>query len=228
MSRVPKVHHFEDSSALGEMGVKVIESYLDSRDVAYVNVEGDKAYQRKDIDLVLRGRTGSVFPFKTIEVKTDSRVNNFFLETFSNLEEEAPGWVFKTEADVIFYVIPLLKCAYVLPVPELRLVCSDSYWLKYQRLVYNRDKWRKDISSRMDSRYYRKTVGLAIPYSELLAELKDRGAQVWKIKDLPLSDDQLALVSEGSGRQDYLGKATEIDESEVWSVPELQLYVRKV
>jgi len=70
------------------MGVKVIESYLDSRDVAYVNVEGDKAYQRKDIDLVLRGRTGSVFPFKTIEVKTDSRVNNFFLETYSNLEEK--------------------------------------------------------------------------------------------------------------------------------------------
>jgi len=227
MSNIPKVHHFEDSSALGEMGVKAIEKYLDCRGVGYFNVEGDKAYQKKDVDLVLSGRH-LAFPFRNIEVKTDSRVGNFFLETFSNLQEEVPGWVFKTEADVIFYVIPLLKCAYVLPVPELRLVCSDSYWLKYQRLVYNRDKWRKDITSRMDSRYYRKTVGLAIPYSELLAELKDRGAQVWKIKDLPLSDDQLALVSEGSGRQDYLGKATEIDESEVWSVPELQLYVRKV
>ena len=93
---------------LGERGVvHVIEwLYLLNNTTGVWDVQDEKEYQIKDIDLLWTTESGGedYDTAKTIEVKTDFyTTGNFFFETVSNVKKNTLGCFLKTEADFLFY-----------------------------------------------------------------------------------------------------------------------------
>ncbi len=82
------------------------------------NVEGDPAYQQKDIDLLWT----TFLRDYTLEIKADRwhTTGNFFFETVSNKEKGAPGCFLYTEADFLFYYFIEPRKLYILPMPRTR------------------------------------------------------------------------------------------------------------
>jgi hypothetical protein len=80
------------------------------------NVDGQKAGIDRLIVLAGEGRVIAV------EEKYDAQaVENLFLEYWSNLEAETPGWIRKPlRCDYFCYVCPNIYTAYILPWPELQ------------------------------------------------------------------------------------------------------------
>lgn len=71
--------------------------WMDLRDVS-----DDPTYRSKDIDFIITntfdGRTAGV------EIKTDTySTGNFFLEELTHEEYQTPGWLYKSEADILVY-----------------------------------------------------------------------------------------------------------------------------
>lgn len=101
-----------------------IEKYLRSLEetVEVVNVENDKRFQKKDIDLlwiyIVRGKEY----MKKIEIKGDryAHTGNFFIETVSNREKNTPGCFMYTEADYIYYYFVDNNELNVIPVEKSR------------------------------------------------------------------------------------------------------------
>ena len=100
-----------------------ITSYLESlaKTIAVINVENNKSYQKKDIDLLWVYIENNKEHISRLEVKGDtySRSLNMFLETNSNLEKNTPGCFMYTEADFILYyfiytgemnILPIYQC----------------------------------------------------------------------------------------------------------------------
>ncbi|WP_414479922.1 hypothetical protein, partial [Pseudomonas aeruginosa] len=54
---------------------------------------------------------------------------------------------------------------YYLPLAKLKEVIAEfgDRWEPYKKTVLNRDTFRKDIRDPQDPRYYRRSVGYAIP-----------------------------------------------------------------
>lgn len=79
------------------------------------NVEDDREYQRKDIDLLVYMKDGTELK---VEVKADRKYNtgNFFIETVSNLNRNTPGCFLYTEADIMFYYFVGQGWLYSIPV----------------------------------------------------------------------------------------------------------------
>ncbi len=97
-------HNWKDQKELGERGVFHILEWLYtlSNTVGVWDVQDDKEYQEKDIDLLWTVEPGD--KEYTIEVKTDTyKSGNFFFETVSNVSKNTLGCFLKTEADFIFY-----------------------------------------------------------------------------------------------------------------------------
>lgn len=84
-----------------------IENYLKSKPetVSVINVEDDKRFQEKDIDLLWIYNHKGKEQMKMIEIKGDrySHTGNFFIETDSNKNKGTPGCFMYCEADYIFY-----------------------------------------------------------------------------------------------------------------------------
>jgi len=114
---------FNRQRLLTDVGTLIVSRFLASRprSVRVENVESERDYQRRDIDLVwhraIRGRERT-----TVEIKCDAhagddealiqsarhpyyqpRTDNFAIETVSNDATGSPGWVFGSEADVLLY-----------------------------------------------------------------------------------------------------------------------------
>lgn len=109
---------------IAKQASKDIEKYLRNmpETIAVINVEEDKRYQKKDIDLlwvyIQKGKT----IIKKIEIKGDrySHTGNFFIETVSNREKGTPGCFMYTEADYIFYYFVDTKELNAIPVEKAR------------------------------------------------------------------------------------------------------------
>jgi len=101
-----------------------IEKYLYNlkETVGVLNVEDDKRYQKKDIDLVWIYMLRDKPIMKNIEVKGDrySYTGNFFIETISNRERNNPGCFMYTEADYIYYYFVDTKELNIIPVKKAR------------------------------------------------------------------------------------------------------------
>lgn len=101
-----------------------IEAYLRSKKetVNVINVENDKQYQKKDIDLIWRVNVNGKERDVYIEIKGDrySHTGNFFIETISNREKNTPGCFMYTEADYIFYYFMDTKELNIMPVKKSR------------------------------------------------------------------------------------------------------------
>lgn len=101
-----------------------IEKYLKQKPetIAVINVEDDKHFQKKDIDLLWVYKNNGKEYMKRIEIKGDrySHTGNFFIETISNKEKNTPGCFLYTEADYIFYYFVETKELNVMNVEKSR------------------------------------------------------------------------------------------------------------
>lgn len=98
---------FESASKVAERAEKEIVSYLRSlpRTIGVLNVEKDKHYQSKDIDILYVWRNSEQSFLHSIEIKGDrySNSGNYFIETVSNETLGTLGCFLYTEADYLFY-----------------------------------------------------------------------------------------------------------------------------
>ncbi|WCK57291.1 hypothetical protein PP175_29310 (plasmid) [Aneurinibacillus sp. Ricciae_BoGa-3] len=87
-----------------------------------IDVEEDKDFQKKDIDLLWIYKHKGAELMKRVEVKVDryDKTGNYFIETVSNCTKNTPGCFLYTEADVLFYYFPGSKELNVLPMAEAR------------------------------------------------------------------------------------------------------------
>jgi len=87
-----------------------------------INVEDDRAFQKKDIDLVWHYHYKGIDHVKTIEIKGDtySYSPNFFFETISNKTKQTPGCFMYSEADYFFYYFVGKRELNIIPLQEAR------------------------------------------------------------------------------------------------------------
>ena len=87
------------------------------------NVENDREYQIRDIDLLCMLKTGSGERTVSIEIKGDRKAHvtgNFFLETVSNEGLETQGCFLKSQAHLLFYYLMETDCLYIFPMTRMR------------------------------------------------------------------------------------------------------------
>jgi hypothetical protein len=107
--------------------------------------------QRKGIDRVFHGSTGSFF----VEYKTDFKAHqtgNAFIETLSVDRANISGWAHSCKSDFLAYYIPGLKLIYWLDVPAIKT-----------RILLWQAKYRKAFAQ--NNNY--KTGGVLVPLFEL-------------------------------------------------------------
>lgn len=101
-----------------------IENFLKKRPetIAVINVEDDKYFQRKDIELLWVYKYKGTEYMKKVEIKGDrySSTGNYFIETVSNKGKDTPGCFLYTEADYIFYYFIDTKELNIIPMPDAR------------------------------------------------------------------------------------------------------------
>lgn len=70
-------------------------------------------------DVVYNDRRGSLW---AVELKSEesNRWGNLFLETWSNRSKFNPGWMFKSDADMLWYYFLKEKLLYIFHFPELK------------------------------------------------------------------------------------------------------------
>lgn len=129
--------YFYDGVKIADMGAAEITSWLNSFDdtVTVHNVENNKRYQEKDIDLVwLYFRDdryeGDNIGTSTLEVKADTYDSpNFFLEIISNDNKNTPGCFLQTQSDYLYYYFINKKILYIIPTKE----AQDWYYSKIEQ-----------------------------------------------------------------------------------------------
>ena len=87
------------------------------------NVEDDREYQLRDIDLLCTLKTDSGERTISIEIKGDRKAHvtgNFFFETVSNEALETEGCFLKSQADLLFYYLMETDRLYVFPMSKIR------------------------------------------------------------------------------------------------------------
>lgn len=138
---------FGTQAQVGMEGMKRIVAFLSSRGLEVVDVEKDKHWRRRDVDLIVNGRT--------MEVKTDLHTTgNLYLELTC---DGKPGCVFKSRAEVWAYWFPVLDILLFIRLPELQ------HWLMEHASEYARSNIR---SHRKQSSW--KAHGIAVPIVHLL------------------------------------------------------------
>jgi hypothetical protein len=103
------MHEFKKSIIIGSQGEDKVISYVTKDDMvfSFKDLRDDKAYQAIDIDFLIVYKAQKGVEEVFVDVKTDmqmSRTNNFFIETVSNVERLTKGWLYKSEADYIWYL----------------------------------------------------------------------------------------------------------------------------
>lgn len=114
------------------IGEYVIKQYL-QKDCGetVIDVSKNKDYWVQDVDfLAVKGEKTN-----KIEVKYDNYINNFhsfFIELFSNVDKQKPGWIDYTKADYIFYFDTVSYMCYVMKPADLReWLSKNEYQVRY-------------------------------------------------------------------------------------------------
>jgi Holliday junction resolvase-like predicted endonuclease len=98
--------YFYNCLKTAKIGEEIVADILQNKGYTVRDVSNDKDWFESDIDLLVYQNDKLVH---TIEVKTDEKAlatGNVFIETKSN---QGLGWIWKTEADYIYIVIPNQK-----------------------------------------------------------------------------------------------------------------------
>ena len=98
--------YFYNCLEIAKTGEKIVSNIFKKRGYTVVDVTHKKEWQEVDVDLLIYKNNKPIYK---IEVKTDEKAfatQNIFIETKSN---KGLGWIWKTEADYIYIVIPNMK-----------------------------------------------------------------------------------------------------------------------
>lgn len=95
--------YFYNCLETAKIGEKIVTDIFKKEGYTVQDVSDNKKWQEVDVDLLVYKNDKLVYK---IEVKTDEKAlvtQNIFIETKSN---KGLGWIWKTEADYIYIVIP--------------------------------------------------------------------------------------------------------------------------
>lgn len=154
------MYGFDEVNDIAALGMRDIEAWLSTlpQTLKVRNVEADAHYQARDIDLLwfTRQRPGGY----GVEVKVDRyhQTGNFFFETHSNLERNAPGCFMYTEAELLFYYFIASRHLYILPMPATRA------W--FLRTI---DRYKvRDTTTPLGGGHYYTTRGRLVPRQQVM------------------------------------------------------------
>lgn len=150
-----KAYGFKKSLDVGAQGCALVVQYFSNkRKWDIVDVQSDKEWQRRDVDLLINGRM--------VEVKADMHEpGSMFAElTITNEKQEvSPGCIWKSRAELWTYVFPLAQRFYLIELPKLQL------WLYQHGNEYD----TKRIHSYAGKRTWY-AEGIVVPFKPLQAE----------------------------------------------------------
>lgn len=168
------VYSMSSSCRIGDVAVADVTNWLRNRPehLSINNVENDKAYQEKDIDLIYHytGVDGNPTEM-SVEVKGDTyyKTGNFFFETVSNSSKNTPGCFMYTEADYLFYYFLGIKELYILPTEVTRKWFVDNMEDFKERATFT--------ATAKGTKY--QTLGRLVPRARVLEEVA--GARMVKL-----------------------------------------------
>lgn len=142
-------YNMENQLEIGNKASAIITQFLLSKDftISVDNVEDDRYYQRKDIDLIWTFKQGKEKRKLMIEVKGDTyhKSGNIFVETISNMTKNTPGCFLYTESDYIFY--------YFIGSGELTMIPTKKFqsWFKANGHRFK----KRNLRTSYGSGYYR-------------------------------------------------------------------------
>lgn len=118
MKYIKKINEdtFYNKKRIGDAGELIVTKLLETEGYTVENVADKPEWRKVDVDLLVY--KDDILTRK-IEVKTENAgvyTGNFFVETKSNGKQ---GWIFYTEADYLYVVIPNVK-VYVIFVDEFK------------------------------------------------------------------------------------------------------------
>ena len=186
-----------------------------------INVESDKKYQKKDIDLVVHLKTTGDKALKTVyvEIKGDTYPSgdispilgetdkgNFFFEVISNDSKDprTPGCFMYTESDIVYYLYLTTGTLYQLKTNEVREWFKEysgynDDWLNHSismdELLKTNSRLKKTSTvTDSETKIMYNTWGITIPIKTVLTELGKKGIKVKK-KDMLLEVIEAAASS---------------------------------
>lgn len=118
MKYTKQIHEdsFYNKKKIGDEGEYIVTKLLQDKGYDVINVTDEIEWRKADVDLLIYKNDKLIHK---VEVKTENAgayTGNFFVETKSNGKQ---GWIFYTEADYIYVVVPGKK-VYVIFVEEFR------------------------------------------------------------------------------------------------------------
>ena len=161
-----KSYTFIEKDNFSKRGIEIVCRYLKSlkKTVQIKNVEGEKDYQKNDIDLVWVYKKDDKSRMISIEVKTDKyTTGNFWLETISNEEIGTAGCFIKSKAKYLFYYFTEWDNMYIIPLKK-----AQSWFLE------NLNRFRESKTTTKDGlgRHKHTTVGRLVPIETMMEEVK--------------------------------------------------------
>jgi len=143
------LHIFRNSLEVGKMHEEELDRYFGEMfEITHVS----KYLESHGIDRIYKSKMSGMI--RTVEYKSDemaSKTGNVFIETVSVDNEDKPGWVFTSWAQVLFYYLPFDGIIYIANMDGIKNKVK---------------KWKKNCEIRKvaNDGYY--TEGLLIPINE--------------------------------------------------------------
>ena len=165
------MHGFKDKLKLADKACIEVTKCLESIGYKVINVEGDKEYQKKDIDILIE-KSGIKL---SGEIKGDSYYpRNFYIEEISNVGKNTPGCLLYTESDYIFYYYIKYKELYIINTKEFQEWYSE-----------NKDSGKlKEISSKVVTPVgggYYESYGRTLNINILMRDLDEKSIKRVKL-----------------------------------------------
>jgi hypothetical protein len=122
------MYSFDSQNSIGQQAERELDAYFRKfYEIQYATM----TEQRRGIDRHFHCRTFG--HWWSVEYKSDwtaARTSNAFIETVSVDTSSAPGWIRKSESQVLVYFVPPLHRAFVYFIPQMKLLLmnwSDRY-----------------------------------------------------------------------------------------------------
>lgn len=148
------VHNFNKSISVGDYGEQIIKSYFETNPniVDVIDVSKDKTYQDKDIDFIVKLKSGENI---SVELKTDTYdTGNIFYEAISNQEYNVLGCMIKSKAKCLFYYFIKTKELYIIDFKEYKKWVNKNNARFAKKRIKNINRCGNEITH---------SVGLLIP-----------------------------------------------------------------
>lgn len=170
-----KSYSMKGQKELSDLGIVVSLGVLERNPNVFevTNVENDRYYQEKDIDLLVKMKIKESKGWVGIEVKCDSyKSGNLYFETISNINKNTLGCLLYSEAHFLFYYFEKLEELYILPMQSFR-----QWFLRNKSSFNKKNTYTKDTKGKI----LYKSEGYTIPLDVIKKDFKR--VKVIKIKN---------------------------------------------